>query len=404
MSYSVKRKLPLKGSSEAEELKLLYPTASHEQVAEWAKKYGYKNKHSFVNSMGLRLGIWRSKPSGGTLAKVISPPQLSELEEKVLKIAQHRAVSVSEISRQVDRSSETVIKIIDSLRDKNYVVELDVVSHLVSIPQEPDRQFAPTEIRYYRKFYRIGLVADTQMGSKYQQITLLHDAYADFGKRRVDFILHAGDVTEGVGVYRGQDIEIFLHDPYGDEHVKYVTTNYPQPPENGAKTYIIGGQHDRIFWSRHGKDIVQAICKERKDLVYRGFFSAEFRIKGLPIRLEHPGGGVAYARSYRPQKYIEDIAGYVMSVIRQPEQLKKALPALMVFGHWHLPLQLPCYMGVNAITLPCFQSQTPYLQQKGKMPVVGYAIAEIYLDDNNNLTSSKVEFVNQNAYIRERDY
>ena len=98
------------------------------------------------------------------------------------------------------------------------------------------------------------------------------------------------------------------------------------------------------------------------------------------------------------QKYIEILVGFVVSIP------SARAPVFLVSGHVHIPVHLPLYMGIDAISMPCFQSQTPYLAEKGLMPVVGYAIAEIYLDKDNNLTSTKIEFVNQNAQIKKDDY
>lgn len=325
----------------------------------------------------------------------ISISTLSSIEGQVLKIVQSGAVSVSEISRQIDRSAETVIKAIDALRENNYEVVLDDVSRQVTIPQVPGKQFEPTEFKYFKKYYRIGIVADTQICSKYQQMTLLHDAYKDFDERQVDFILHAGDLDDGQDMYRGHHNEIFKHG--ADDHRDYIVENYPTS-KRGRKTYVIGGQHDFCWYKQNGYNIVSAICEKRKDLVYRGFFDAKFKIKGLEVGLHHPGGGVAYARSYKIQKYIENMVGFIASIP------SATAPILQLFGHWHIPCHLPLYMGVDAVSLPCFQSQTPYLAEKGLMPVVGYAIAEIYLDKDNNLTSTKIDFINRNAHIKDKDY
>jgi len=322
---------------------------------------------------------------------------LDDLEQQVLNIVLSETVSVGELSRRIDRSAETIIKTIDRLRAKSYEVILDEASKQVSIPQEPSKEFKPTEFEYFRKYYRIGLVSDTHLGSKYQQLTLLYDAYAEFNKQNVDFVLHAGDLFEGVGVYSGQDIEVFLHDPFGDTHIDYAEKNYPVL-ERGRKTYIIGGQHDRSFWKHKGRNVIEALCKKRKDLVYRGFYKAEFTIKGLKIGLMHPGGGVAYARSYRMQKIVENMVGFVASIP------SATAPILQIMGHWHIPCHLPSYMGIDVVSLPCFQSQTPYLEQKGLMPVVGYGIAEVWLDRNKNETKVLISFYNQNARIAKGDY
>ncbi len=378
-----KRLLPKDGTPEAEIVKERYLAGDEGTLA---TELGFANVDSLRRSIGSQYKF--PTPDAN---------KLSDLEKKVLSIIKQKSISVGEISRRIDRSSETVIKLLDSLREKHYAVELDKISRLVDLPAEPKREFTATTFKYYKSFYRIGLISDTHLGSKYQQLTALYDAYKIFDEKDVDFILHAGDIIDGVDMYRGQAQEIFQHG--ADDQRKYAVEVYPKPQKAKLKTYVIGGQHDRSFYRDKGYDIVEHICEEREDLVYRGFFSAQFEIKGLPIRLEHPGSGVAYARSYAPQKIIENMMGYINT---SPSAVK---PVFMAMGHWHTPLHLPVYMGVDAVTLPCFQSQTPFMQQhKNMMPTVGCAIAEIYLNENNQLSSVKVEFIVMNDRIKEKDY
>jgi len=387
------RKFPLKDSKDYKQLQSLVTGGQVDKAVEiLVKQYGFRDRNTvmkaFNEHLGFRISELPIKPK-----EIVAG--LTELEQQVLDIIKTGAVSVGAISRQIDRSAETVIKAIDGLRDKSYEVNLDEVSRQVSIPQEPSKEFKPTEFKYFRRFYCIGLVSDAHTGSKYQQMTLLHDAYADFNKRMVDFVLNAGDLVDGKNMYRGQENEIFKHG--ADAQADYTIQNYPKL-ERGRKTYIIGGQHDRSFYRDGGYNIIRAICKERSDLVDRGFYKAEFVVKGLKVGLQHPGGGVAYARSYRMQKIIENMMGFIHSIPTAEA------PILQIFGHWHIPCHLPSYMGIDAVSLPCFQSQTPYLEQKGLMPVVGYAVAEIYLDKDNNLSSTKIEFIIQNSRIAKSDY
>ena len=385
--------IPSKDSPEGKELAQEYQaylnngdTAGLERLKQ---KWEYGDRSSLYKAIRRTYGIpFAMKPQA-------MPSGLTPLEQEVLRIVQKEAVSVGEISRRVDRSSETIIKTIDSLREKSYEVILDKVSRQVSIPQEPSRDFKSTEFNYFKRFYRIGLVSDTHLGSKYQQLTLLYDAYKIFNDRQVDFVLHAGDLVDGLDVYRGHRTELFKHG--ADEQKDYVVEVYPKLERN-RKTYVIGGQHDRSFFKDKGYDIVRAICEKRKDLVYRGFYKAQFKVKGLPIGLQHPGGGISYALSYKIQKNIESMMGFMSSI---PSAEK---PILEVFGHWHVANLLPSYMGITAMMLPCFQSQTPYLEQLGKMPVVGCAIAEIWLNKDDSLSSVKPEFIIFNDRIIAGNY
>lgn len=383
------RLLPRQGTPEWDIVVERFQKCDAKDIGQLAKELRFANAGSFLRAMR-NQGVHKSyAPSA------ISP--LDNLEQEVLNIVSKKPVSVSEISRQIDRSSETVIKILDSLRAKHYAIELDATSRLVDLPKEPQKAFSPTEFKYFHNFYRIGLVADTQLGSKYQQLTALHDAYKIFDERDVDCIFHAGDLVDGVHMYRGHEQELFLHN--AEEQRKYTEENYPKSEKKGLKTYVIGGQHDRSFWKDRGYDIIEHICEHRDDLIHRGFFSHQFEFKGLPVRLEHPGGGVAYARSYKPQKIVENMMGFINTV---PTAVR---PVLIVAGHWHTPLFIPVYMGTNIASMPCFQSQTPFMQQlNNAMPTVGCAIAEIWMNGDNNLSSVKVEFLIMNDRIKERDY
>lgn len=363
------------------------------------RELGYRNKDTFLGALRGSYNFFVSKEP---LLEVQAPIGLSDVEQQVLEIVKKGAVSVGEISRQIDRSSETVIKAIDTLRDAHYEVSLDTkYTHQVSIPHTPIKIFEPTEFKYFRKFYRIGIASDSHIGSKYQQMTVLHDAYKIFDERETDFNLHSGDMFDGILMYRGHRDELHLQD--AEKQREYAIKHYPGS-KRGTKTYVIGGQHDYSFMKQNGYNILEHLCEKRDDLIYRGFYSAEFTIKGLRIGLEHPGGGLAYALSYSQQKFIEDLSGHILTLIRNKPENVKLLPAMVIFGHYHKAMLLPNYMGIDVVSAPCFQSRTKYLQQKRHHPDVGCAIAEIWLDKDNNLSSTKVEFINMNSQIKEEDY
>lgn len=367
-----------------------------------AEQLGYKNLNSYQTALG-KMGIIISYvPTYPDVPPpVTANPELTDVEVAILDIINKGAASVGEISRRIDRSSETVIKTIDSLRHKHHHVVLDETRHEVSIPHEPVKEFRATEFDYYRNFYTIGIVSDTHLNSIYQQMTVLHDIYKLFDDRETDFNLHAGDLVDGVDMYKGHRQEIFKHN--ASQQKDYVVKHYPKSRRN-TKTYIIGGQHDFSFYKQNGYDIVEHVCEKRKDLKYRGMFAAQFKVKGIPIELQHPGGGLAYAISYNPQKMAESVSGYILSIMRNDPKGYMKIPALMLVGHYHVPMHLPNYMGMDVATLPCTQMQTRYLQQHKKIPYVGCCIAEVWLDETDNLSSVTLEFVNMNHRIKEEDY
>lgn len=212
--------------------------------------------------------------------------------------------------------------------------------------------------------YRFGVVADTQLGSRYQQLTHLYTFYSIIARRRINTVFHCGDLVDGEKIYRGQEYEIFCHG--ADAQRDYAIAHYPK--RKSVSTFIISGNHDQSFHKVAGYNIVKAICQQRGDMVYLGDDVAFYELGNLPVRimLMHARGGVPYARSYRMQKIVEQLAGGTK-------------PHFLFMGHLHV-MDLMQYRNVQAVTMPCFQGQTPYLAAKGLNPEVGGLIVTFQVD------------------------
>jgi hypothetical protein len=237
--------------------------------------------------------------------------------------------------------------------------------------------FEPNIVPYSGDIYCLGIVSDTHLGSKYQQLTHLHTFYELCEERGIKTILHCGDMLDGEKMYRGHEYELFLHG--ADSQVDYVIDNYP---EFDGKTYFICGTHEESFWKHSGIDVGIRISEKRKDLHYIGYHGAYLSLLGIDrlFYIHHGSGGVAYARSYKIQKLIEQLG----------EELK---PLFLLEGHFHVSCILPGYKNVFAIQMPCFQSQTPYLLPKGLFPEVGGVVLEIIINKEQKPVSPKVEFI-----------
>jgi DNA polymerase II small subunit/DNA polymerase delta subunit B len=207
-------------------------------------------------------------------------------------------------------------------------------------------------------------VADTQLGSRFQQLTHLCTFYKLCESLGISQVLHAGDLVDGQRMYKGQEFELFMHG--ADAQRDYAINQYPRI--KGIESLIIGGNHDESHWKHAGTNICEAIAKERDDIKYLGMYGAYFNIGGITFYLYHGGGGVAYARSYKLQRFIEQLS---------PQQK----PQILAMGHYHCQDFLPMYRNVVAMQLPCFQSQTPYLKQKGLYPEIGGVILEFVIDE-----------------------
>lgn len=211
----------------------------------------------------------------------------------------------------------------------------------------------------------IGVIADTQLGSKHQQITHLNRFYDFCHERGIQVMLNCGDVVEGNGkIYRGQVYDLFLHG--ADAQIDYTVDAYPK--RDGMVTYLIGGNHDESFYKSDGNEVLKHICDRRDDMLYLGMYGAYLKLGNISIYLMHGDGGVAYARSYKLQKIIEQMA---------PQ--KK--PHILLVGHWHVANHLPMYRNVEGLQLGCFQSQTNYMKRKGIYPTISGLVIKIYPDE-----------------------
>lgn len=253
-------------------------------------------------------------------------------------------------------------KIVEKAPNNELIDELKTRGYFVSKvpPTASGKTFEADFTKLRGKRYRFAAISCTQLGSKYQQMTHLYSFYNLCKRLNISQVLHAGDLVDGEKVYRGQEYELFLHG--ADAQRDYVVENYPKI--EGIKTSVILGNHDESFWKTSGYNIVQAIAERRDDIEYLGDYLAYLSIDNIKIGLMHGAGGVAYARSYKIQKIIEQLA---------PEQK----PHMLFVGHWHVQAHVPAYRNVEGFMLGCFQSQTPFLTRLGLMPNLGGIIVEV---------------------------
>jgi predicted phosphodiesterase/biotin operon repressor len=369
------------------------------------EKYLKEQKSIELSKRAIESQIYRLRKKGKITKyglnvssnKLIS--KLDNTEDILYKLLKKGSLSIGELSRKLDRSKESIIEIIDKLRFKGFDINYDEAEKRATLEREYKTEFKPLKLGLVKNYIKIGCVSDTHFGSKMQNPSLLYTIYKQFEQENIDFAVHAGDITEGINMYRGQEHERFLHG--ADEMKDYTIDIYPKT--NKFKTYMIGGSHDMSFKKAAGYNIVRSICEKRDDLVYRGEENAIFNIKNCNIKLMHPTSGVPYALTYRPQKIIESVTAEMIMRIRENKDINILLNILF-FGHYHVASYLPSYFGVEGIGVPCLQKQTPYLTRKGLTPIIGYVIVEVWLNKEGNIVKSKPDFRYLGDKAKENDY
>lgn len=233
---------------------------------------------------------------------------------------------------------------------------------------------------------RFAIMGDTQIGSKYTQLTHLHNFYDICEREGIRDIYHTGDITDGLKMRTGHEYE--LYEVSADEMRDDVVANYPK--REGITTHFITGNHDASIYKHVGYDIGQAIANSRPDMKYLGRDCAVIHLTPkCTLELRHPWDGTAYALSYKMQKMIEAMES-------------DSKPNILAVGHYH-KVEYLFYRNVHALQTGCFQAQTPFTRGKGISIHMGGWIITIRVDKNGYIQGFTPELVPYYSSIKD-DY
>ena len=248
--------------------------------------------------------------------------------------------------------------------DEALIAELQARGFTVSKERLPEQTRVIDTSSFKGQAVKIGVVSDTHLGSKWQQLTLLRKFYRFAEDEGVDFFVHCGDFVDGsTRMHRDAVYNNFVHG--FDAQRDYAIDVYPQTK---LTTYVIAGNHDYSFMNGDGGDIVSAICKERPELSYLGQIGAYLSIGPVSMYLHHPFDAGAKTLSWKLQCWIEQVA---------PERK----PHLVLKGNYHKAVHLPAYRNVEGFLVPSFQAQTPFEKGKSIHSTVGGLILNLTYGD-----------------------
>lgn len=223
---------------------------------------------------------------------------------------------------------------------------------------------------------RFAIIGDTQIGSKYTQLTYLHQFYDLCEKEGIKHVYHTGDLTDGLKMRVGHEYE--LYEVSADDMRDDVIRNYPR--RDGIVTHFITGNHDASIYKQVGYDIGEAIARDRADMEYLGRDCAIVNITpNCTLELRHPWDGTAYALSYKIQKMIEAMES-------------DSKPNILAVGHYHKAEYL-FYRNVHALQTGCFQGQTPFTRGKGISVHLGGWIVTVRVDKQGTIRGVSPEFI-----------
>lgn len=225
------------------------------------------------------------------------------------------------------------------------------------------------------RIIRFGQLSDNHFGSIYTQITHLHTAYEVFRREGITKVYNAGDLTEGEKMRPGHEYECYVHG--ADAHTDEVVKNYPQV--SGIETEYILGNHDLSFVKHVGLDISRQISSRRKDLICLGHEQAYVNLTpNCSLELRHPGGGSAYALSYKTQKMIDSMSG-------------GEKPSILAVGHYH-KCEYLFYRNIHCLQSGTTEAQSGFMKRMGLAAHMGFWIVEAHVDDTGQINRFKPEW------------
>ena len=258
-------------------------------------------------------------------------------------------------------------------RHKKKTSQVEETKRVVIQNQEPKRYDSKWD---GNKIIRCAIMGDTQLGSKYAQLTYLHEFYDLCSKEGIKDVYHTGDITDGLKMRPGHEYELYL--TAADEMREDVVKNYPK--REGITTHFITGNHDASIFKHVGYDIGHGISVLRPDMNYLGRDCSVIKLTpNCTLELRHPWDGTAYALSYKIQKMIEAMES-------------DSKPNILAVGHYH-KAEYIFYRNVHALQTGCFQGQTPFTRGKGISVHMGGWLVTVHVDEEGTIQRFAPEFV-----------
>lgn len=210
---------------------------------------------------------------------------------------------------------------------------------------------------------KFALLWDTHFGNKMSAKKELADFYKKAWERGVETFIHCWDLVDGDGVYPWQQYE---QDKiwYG-EQLQDVVDNYPY--YWNLKTYVVWWNHDESFLKRTWANIVQWVSNLRDDIINMWFYDARIKLNWVDINAHHGGGSMSYAKSYKPQKLIENIP-----VDNQPD--------IFASGHWHDALYM-AYRNIHTFLPWAFLKQNLLAKRYNLWNTIWWWIVDIDINE-----------------------
>lgn len=304
-----------------------------------------------------------------------------KLSEETIKAIQSFDwdASNAEVARQLWVSDDSVAKYRKQLtealtqkKDKEEIIKSELVKTyspeelrnlLLHVQTHTNREIE--KVIWEKWHLKFALVSDTHLGNKQSAKKELTDFYKKAWDAWVEAFIHCGDLVDGTwNVFKWQIYE--LENVGYDEQLKTAVNDYPYYGD--VKTYVVGWNHDESFLKENWANIIKNIANLRDDIIDMGFYDARVKLNGVDINAHHWGWSMSYAKSYKPQKLIENI-----DTRNQPD----------IFASWHRHDALyMAYRNIHTFLPGAFLKQNLLAKRFNLGTTIWWWIVEVNLKDD----------------------
>ena len=284
-----------------------------------------------------------------------------------LKYLVNKKKTLLEICETLELKDYEVIGLVELMKQDGEL--LDYVNGEIVKLKKPIENFGVYSIPDNTHHLSLLMISDTHICNRADRIDILNYLYDKAENKGIKYVLHCGDVLDGIYVNRPQHI-YELRCVGFDEHLDYVVNKYPH---FSGKTFFIGGNHMDTYFKNGGSDMGKAISREREDLVYLNPDTADLKIGKVGIHMHHGGGGRSYSLSYKLQRYVETL----------PQDKKIDI---VMQGHFHNAMYM-YYMGKHCFQVGALEDDTPFSRSMGFKNEKSCYWVDVEVDDKGNIYS-----------------
>lgn len=319
------------------------------------------------------------------------------LYTKVFNMLRNAELTIGELADKLDMSPRKVRIMLQEMKNLGFAIATKKSKATIQTTWDKEMLESKPQVLsdMVDEDIKFGVFSDTHFGSRHAQISAWIAYMTEAYEAGVRIFLFCGDLTCGIGGYRGQEHDMLPGlapatrlDNYKAsldliEQSKIYFNMLPFLHE--IDIYMLGGNHD--FWTvvNSGIDVVKEVCNWHDSLHYLGYDEYDLRLtEQMTARLWHPTGGIPYARSYRIQKGMENLAYQLL--FEKAQDIPNNLGFIFA-GHLHIESKVQIGSVVGS-QVPCFEGRTNYLKRKGLYPVIGGQIWDVSITKDGRVASN----------------